>query len=260
MVWNASPEIFHLGTFQIRWYGLLFASAFFLGFFILRRIFQIEKKPEQDLDRLGIAMFLGTTLGARLGHCLFYEPEYYLAHPLEILKIWQGGLASHGAAIGILIALYLFSRRTSYATWLWTVDRMVIAIALGASLVRLGNFMNSEIVGKPTDVPWAVTFARVDLVPRHPTQIYESLSYLALFGLLYFTYNRFREKCPDGLLTGIFFVIALSLRFVWEFFKEHQVAFEKTMALNMGQLLSLPGIIFGIVLLIRALPRLKSGQ
>ncbi len=252
MVWDIAPEIFNLGSLQVRWYGLLFALSFLLGFKILQRIFILEARPPADLDRLFLAMILGTTLGARLGHCLFYEPAYYLSHPLEILKIWKGGLASHGAAIGILFALYIFARKTSYATWLWTVDRIVIAVALGGGLVRLGNFMNSEIIGKPTSLPWAIIFKRVDMIPRHPTQLYESFCYFLIFVTLYLLYHRKKELTSEGSLTGLFFILVFGVRFFVEFLKEDQVAFERSLPLNMGQLLSIPAIAFGIFLVLRA--------
>lgn len=252
MIWNASPQIFTIGNFEIRWYGLLFASSFLFGYRILRKMFILEKKPEADLEQLFVAMFLGTTLGARLGHCFFYEPEYFLTHPLEILMIWKGGLASHGAAVGILIALYFFSKKKNYATWLWTVDRIVVAVALGGSLIRLGNFMNSEIIGKKTDLPWAVVFAHIDSFPRHPTQLYESFLYFLIFILLFSIYKKKQGHLSDGFLTGLFFVLVFTTRFFVEFLKENQVAFEEKMALNMGQILSIPSILFGLFLIIRS--------
>ena len=172
--WNANPEIFTLfGIFPIRYYGLLFASGLLISYSVIARIYKNEHIPLENLEKLTVYIFIGTIAGARLGHCLFYEPAYYLSNPLEIIKIWHGGLASHGAAIGILLALYLFSRKVK-KPFLWTMDRVVIVVALAGSLIRMGNLMNSEIIGNPTTVSWAFIFERVDNIPRHPAQIYES--------------------------------------------------------------------------------------
>ena len=250
--WSVNPEIFHLGPIHVRWYGLLFASAFVAGYAILTWVFKKEGKKQEDLEQLAVYMIFGTVIGARLGHCLFYNPEFYLTHPLEILKVWEGGLASHGAAIGILIALYIFSKKKKSYTMLWTLDRIVIVVALGGSFIRLGNLFNSEIIGKPTDVPWAFIFTSVDNVPRHPTQIYESLAYLIVFLILIFIYAKGFEKNRSGLLFGLFLVLVFTFRFFVEFLKEDQSSFEAGMALNMGQLLSIPFVIAGIVFIVRS--------
>lgn len=249
--WDVNPEIFRVGDFAIRWYGLLFAGAFIasypMGSWIIRR----EGLTNEWLDRLAIYIGLGTVLGARIGHCLFYEPEYYLQHPLEILKVWHGGLASHGAAIGILIALYLFSRRSGKA-YLWIVDRVVPMVALSGAFIRTGNLMNSEIYGRPTDVPWAFQFLRNDLIPRHPTQIYEALFALALCALLLHGYYHWGWGKRKGFMLGLFMVALFSFRFAIEFLKENQVDFEQGLTLNMGQWLSFPFIIAGVVLIVLA--------
>ena len=250
--WSVSPEIFHLGPISVRWYGLLFASAFVAGYAILTWVFKKEGKPQEDLEQLAVYMIFGTVIGARLGHCLFYNPGFYLSHPIEILKVWEGGLASHGAAIGILIALYLFSKKKKSYTMLWTLDRVVIVVALGGSFIRLGNLFNSEIIGKPADVPWAFIFTSVDNVPRHPTQIYESLAYLIVFLILIFIYAKGIEKNRSGLLFGLFLVLVFTFRFFVEFLKEDQSSFEAGMVLNMGQLLSIPFIIAGFIFIIRS--------
>ena len=250
--WSVNPEIFHLGPIHVRWYGLLFASAFVAGYVIFTWVFKKEGKPQEDLEQLAVYMIFGTVIGARLGHCLFYNPEFYLTHPLEILKVWEGGLASHGAAIGILVALYLFSKKKKSYTMLWTLDRIVIVVALGGSFIRLGNLFNSEIIGKPTDVPWAFIFTSVDNVPRHPTQIYESLAYLIVFLILIFIYAKGFEKNRSGLLFGLFLVLVFTFRFFVEFLKEDQSSFEAGMALNMGQLLSIPFVIAGIVFIVKS--------
>lgn len=247
IVWNANPEIFHIGNFALRWYGLLFALSFVAGYYLLSKVFKKENISIDMLDKLTLYMGLGVVIGARLGHCLFYQPNYYLSNPIEILKIWEGGLASHGAAIGILFALYLFSRKTKFS-FLWIVDRIVIVVALSGFFIRLGNLMNSEIYGVQTSVPWAFVFVRDDLIPRHPTQIYEALSYLILFFFLLHYYYKQNGKPREGMLFSMFLIILFSVRFFIEFFKEAQVDFEQGLSLNMGQLLSIPFIIIGIAL------------
>ena len=250
--WNIDPEIFSIGPIHIRYYGLLFALAFVLGYQIMYRMFIKEGKNLKELEGFTIAMIIGTVIGARLGHCLFYEPEYYLSNPIEILKVWQGGLASHGAAIGLTLALFIFIKaRKRTVTFMWLADRAVIPISLAAAFVRFGNFFNSEIVGRPADVPWAVVFQRLnESVPRHPTQIYEALSYIVIFIFLLLRYYKYKSDLPKGQMLGLFLILLFTARFIIEFFKEVQVDFEKTMALDMGQLLSIPGIIIGIIFVI----------
>jgi len=247
--WNVDPEIFTIGSFSIRWYGLLFAMSFAVGYIIMLRFFRKEKLPESLLDKLSIYMLVATVVGARLGHVFFYEPASFLAHPLDILKIWEGGLASHGAAIGILLALYLFAR-SSKKSYFWTLDRIVVVVALSGFFIRTGNLMNSEIYGKITGLPWGFIFERAgETLPRHPTQIYEALCYLLIFFyLLWYYYNK-DGKPREGIMFGIFLVALFTVRFLLEFLKEPQVNFENTMALNMGQLLSIPFIISGLLIL-----------
>ncbi len=251
--WDMNPEIFRIGNFAVRWYGLLFASGFFFGYLIFVRFFKKEGLPLDLLDKLTIYMALGTVVGARLGHCLFYEPEYYLSNPVEILKIWRGGLASHGAAIGILIALWLFVRKYK-KPFIWILDRIVIVVALGGAFIRLGNLMNSEIYGVETSLPWGFIFIRnLEVVPKHPTQIYESLTYFLVFLLLLLLYYRNDGKPRPGMLFGLFLILVFGMRFLIEFIKEDQVAFEAGMALNMGQLLSIPFALLGAGILVWSL-------
>jgi prolipoprotein diacylglyceryltransferase len=158
ILWEARPEIWPDGPVPLRWYGLMFAAAFALGQYVISYIFKRDGKPEKDVDSLTYHMILGTVLGARLGHCLFYQPDYYLSHPIEILKVWEGGLASHGATIGIIFAMWLYSRKHPNQSWLWILDRIVIVVALGGAFIRFGNLMNSEIIGKPADQPWSMVF------------------------------------------------------------------------------------------------------
>lgn len=252
IVWSVSPEIFSSGNFSIRWYGLLFAMGFLVGQQIMMYIYKTENKPLADIESLMMYIVFSTVIGARLGHCLFYEPDYYLAHPLDILKVWEGGLASHGATVAILLAVWLYSRKHPDQGYLWVLDRLVITIAFGGALIRLGNLMNSEIIGKATTVPWAFIFTSVDNLPRHPAQLYESISCFLLFGLLFWIYSRYKEKLPEGRIFGLFVVILFGLRFFYEFLKENQVAFEDGLVLNMGQSLSIPLVLAGLWVLYRS--------
>ncbi|GAB4397374.1 MAG: hypothetical protein OHK0053_13650 [Microscillaceae bacterium] len=344
IIWDVRPEIF--AGYSVRWYGLLFALGFLIGQYIVAWMFRTERKPEKDLEKLMIYMVVATILGARLGHCLFYQPGYYLSNPIEILKIWEGGLASHGAAIGILLALYLYARNRPGQSFLWVVDRIVVVVALGGAFIRMGNLMNSEIIGKPGDQPWAFVFAyplneslqnykelqflraekipatrpdtvvkgevyvpldlrlyfnarkidegslksflnfnlasllnqgetgkhyrlfenappyklklnegeyRVEValyaLPRHPAQLYESLSCLALFFVLLGLYAWRKGRIPEGLFFGIFMIVIFGLRFVFEFLKENQVEWEDGRWLNQGQVLSIPAILIGLLAL-----------
>jgi len=247
--WNVNPEIFRIGNFAVRWYGLLFASGFLFGYLIFYKFFKEEGLTVEILDKLTIYMALGTVIGARLGHCLFYEPDYYLSNPLEILKIWKGGLASHGAAIGILIVLYLFVRKYK-KPYIWILDRIVVVVALGGALIRLGNLMNSEIYGVETSLPWGFIFIRNhEIMPKHPSQIYEALTYFLVFGLLFRIYLKTKGKFTNGTLFGLFLILVFGVRFFIEFIKEDQVPFEQGMKLNMGQWLSIPFVLLGILML-----------
>lgn len=371
LIWSADPELFSLGTLSVRWYGLMFAIGFLVSQQIILHIFRKEGKPERDVETLTIVMVVATIIGARLGHVFFYEPARYLSDPISILKIWEGGLASHGAAFGIILALFLYSnylikigtkgftfrkRKREGQSFLWVIDRIVIVVAFTGCLIRIGNFFNSEIIGKPTGSDYGVVFARdisriiessnnaitgvevsknqtssrdesgregmypvtvniqfkdlnyqeADLrafietnipalltyrsvgkhvefnqgedlvyrlkqtregyrasvntlaIVRHPAQLYESGTTLLLFFLLFFIWRRYRENTPEGLLFGLFLVILFSLRFVHEFFKENQVDFESDIPLNMGQWLSIPLIITGILVLIRVMRKQKT--
>jgi len=249
--WNVSPEIVKLGPISLRWYGLLFALGFVFGYIIMTKFYKLEKKPQADLEQLSIYVILGTVIGARLGHCLFYDPVYYLSNPLEMIKVWEGGLASHGAAIGIPFSIYLLTKKQKDKTILWILDRLVIVVALAAVLIRLGNLFNSEIIGKATEVPWAFIFARVDDVPRHPAQLYEAIFYLISFVILYFTYMKTQRKSKQGFIFGLFLVLIFGFRFFVEFLKVEQSAFEKGMILDMGQLLSIPFVLGGFYLIFR---------
>ena len=349
MVWSPDPAVFP-GFERLRWYSLLFALGFIISQQVMVYIFKKEGQNPQLVDKLTIYMVLATIIGARLGHVLFYEPEKYLSNPIDILKVWEGGLASHGAAIAILLALFMYTKKTPGQSYLWVVDRIVIVVAMTGALIRMGNLMNSEIGGKPTDSDSGFVFARdteealetlriplidvnaykpadrqselvgkgivpvnfdikiekggfeedvlrkaietdvkyvltrfrssqkylsedpslalnYDLVDhgdhylatiktfgitRYPTQIYESISYLLIFIILYLIWNRYKERLPDGLFLGLFLISVFGMRFVWEFLKENQVDFEEGLQFNMGQTLSIPLVIGGIILIILA--------
>lgn len=254
-VWDVSPELFSIGPFVVRWYGVLFAVAFVLGYAMFRWIYRVEEKPAEDIDELLAYMLVGTVVGARFGHCFFYEAGYYLANPLEILMFWKGGLASHGAAIGILISLFLYARRKPDQPYVWLLSRMGMAVALGGSLIRLGNFFNSEIIGRATDVPWAVVFQRVDLATRHPSQLYESISYLIIFAILLSVYRRNSGRADPRFLFGLFLTLVFTARFVLEFWKIRQAPFADTLALSIGQYLSIPPILAGVLFLVSSRAR-----
>lgn len=353
VIWSADPDLFVIPKLDhpIRWYGVLFAIGFILGQMIFQHIYKVEKKPLKDLELLLLYVVAGTVLGARLGHCLFYDPAYYLSHPLEILKVWEGGLASHGGGIGLFIALFLYARKKKDQPYLWLLDRMVIIVALAGACIRTGNFVNSEIIGKATGSSYGIVFARdfeevlstdgveevsfsktsdqssrTDLVPmevqityergikidaakleakyasyvpglfarrgrltdhivlpsdgvaprvsqkrnqfivkfdvlgvaRHPAQLYEAIYCIFLFLLLAHIWYHHRDKIGQGFLFGLFMSVLFALRFIDEFFKENQEAFEDSMALNMGQLLSIPFFLVGVFFLIRSFKNKKS--
>ena len=244
--WNVNPEIFTVGDWGPRWYGLLFALGFVFGYYLMLKIFKNEGIKQEVLDSLTMYVFIGTLIGARLGHCLFYQPSYYLANPVKILMIWEGGLASHGAAIGILIALYLFVRKQK-KPFVWIMDRVMIIIPLALFFIRMGNLMNSEIYGHVTDLPWGFIFEQNgETQPKHPTQLYEGLSYFSIFGILYLLNLKTNILERKGMIFGISFILLFSARFLIEFVKEDQVGFEAGMSYNMGQLLSIPFILIGI--------------
>lgn len=258
ITWDCDPVLFHLGPFAIRWYGLMFAIGFWIGTNIVAKMFKHEGAPESWLGTLLIWVVCATVIGARLGHVFFYEWDYYSVHPAKIIAFWEGGLASHGGTIAIIIAVFLFSWITTKRSPLWTFDRLVIPIALVGALIRMGNLFNSEIYGHPTDLPWGFIYVRGHEwpgMPCHPTQIYEALAYLALFGLLMWMYWKRNAEERPGLIFGVFLTWLFSARFLIEFVKNPQVDFEQGMALNMGQLLSIPFIIAGIGLIIYAMSR-----
>ncbi len=352
IVWDPSPAVFD-GFDRLRWYSLLFALGFIISQQFMVYFFRKEGQDENLVDKLTIYMVLATILGARLGHVLFYEPEKYLSNPIDILKVWEGGLASHGAAIAILFALWLYSKRTPGQSYLWVVDRIVIVTAMTGAMIRVGNLMNSEIGGKDTGTDSGIIYARdtedvlealkvpivsieaykpedrndelqgngivpvnFDLViskgsftkedlsgilaqdikyaltrfnssqeylaepvesplnfeiverpsdylvtvktfgrVKYPTQIYEAASYFVIFLVLLGLWVKYKSRLPEGLLLGLFLISVFGMRFVWEFFKEVQVDFEQSMQFNMGQILSIPLVLIGLVLIALALKK-----
>lgn len=283
--WNVNPVALSLGSLQIRWYGICWAVGFLLGYILMGKVYKREKMPEWAMDSLLIYMLVFTVVGARLGHCLFYEPEYYLSKPLEMLKIWEGGLASHGGAIGILIGLWLYVRmfnkstkkepgQKTHITYLWLLDRIVIPVCLVGALIRLGNVFNHEIYGTPTSLPWGFVFLRgneqfcgtvdnyvpctseaccppSEWLPCHPTGLYEAFFCLvAMAILLWMFFKRDMGDKRPGLMFGTFLVIIFGSRIAIEFLKNVQVDFERNMTFDMGQWLSVPFVILGIVMII----------
>ncbi len=256
IIWDINPDIFTIPIINhpLRWYGLFFALTFLIGQQIMSFIYKKEGRPLAEVDTLTIYIVVSTIVGARLGHVLFYDPIYYFQNPHEIIMIWEGGLASHGGVIGILIAIYLFARKTKIS-YLWVLDRVSIVAALAFSMIRLGNLMNSEMIGIPTDLPWGFIFTSTDNIPRHPAQLYEAIHYFMWFIVLFWVWYKQKDRMKNGFLFGWSLIVLFSLRFVDEFFKMNQEQFEDGMILNMGQILSIPFILTGVVILI-----LNSGK
>lgn len=251
-----SPTFEQIGPIEPRWYGFLFASSFVVGYILMYKMYASAGRTSEELDKLLTYIIIATVVGARLGHVIFYEPALYLRYPAEILAIWHGGLASHGAAIGILLAMYFYVKKVKDMDFLWLADRVVIVVAIGGAFIRTGNFMNSEIVGKATELPWAVIFenaqslsAAEQMIPRHPTMLYEALLCIAIFGILWYIYKKYSEQPPKGAIFGIFLIFLFGGRFFLEFTKINQAAFTTDWTLNMGQWLSIPLIAIGIWLL-----------
>ena len=257
--WHVDPVLFHIGSLEIRWYGLLFVSGFVIGWYLFKWFFTREKVDTKLMDPLLYTLLIGTVVGARLGHCIFYQPDYYFgswAGFWEIFMPWKGGLASHGGAIALLLAMWWFARhygRKHDFDFLWIMDRLCIAVAFAGCMIRLGNLFNSEIYGDVTTLPWGFVFdLRGETEPKHPTQLYEAISYLLLGLALVWAYKYKLDKVHRGFFFGLFLLGCFGARFLIEFIKEPQVEFEETMALDMGQLLSIPFVIAGICLLVYA--------
>lgn len=255
--WDVNPVLIEFFGLKIHWYGALFATAILSGLYVMKWIFKQEKVNLELLDSLLMYCVFGIIVGARLGHCFFYDPEFYFSHPLKILAIWEGGLASHGGGLGVILAVYFFQRKYK-VKYLWLLDRLAIATALFGFFVRFANFMNSEIIGTQTDLPWAVIFARIDNLPRHPAQLYESLSYLSIFALLMLLYRLTAIKRHAGAIFGVFLCSVFTARYLIEFVKVKQAAYTSETWLNTGQALSIPFFIMGVYLIYAAWQKSRS--
>ena len=273
IVWNPDLVAFRLGPFAIRWYGLMWLIGFVLGYFIVKRLYKEQKIKDELFDPLFIYCFFGILIGARLGHCIFYQPEDFLTSWKGIVEMifpiligndgsWLGqtfgfyiigyaGLASHGGTLGLMIALWLYVRKTKLSIWT-VLDNIAIATGSMACCIRLGNLMNSEIIGKITDVPWAFIFERVDAVPRHPGQLYEAIAYAILFIVMWVMHKKMPQKIGTGWYFGFCLTYIFTFRFFIEYTKEIQEAFEASLPIDMGQILSIPFIILGVYCMIRA--------
>lgn len=258
--WNPDLEIFRIGNFAIRWYSTCWLIGLALAYFIVKWLYKDQKVKDAYFDPLFMYCFLGILIGARLGHCLFYQPEYFLSSWTHVVEMflpihqmadgsWKftgyEGLASHGGTIGLMVALYLYYRKTGMNLW-HVLDDIAIATPITACFIRLGNLMNSEIIGTPTNVPWAFIFERVDMTPRHPGQLYEAIAYFFFFFVMLHFYKRTSKKVGTGFYFGLCLTLIFTFRFFIEYTKDIQVDFESGMIFNMGQLLSIPFIILGI--------------
>lgn len=264
--WDPNPEIINLFGFPLKYYGLLWGIGLLLATYIVHYQYRDKKIPEKKFEPLFFYCCFGVMIGARLGHCLFYQPEYFLAHPVEMLLPikflpdgewkWTGyaGLASHGGTIGLIIALWLYCRKTKM-NYMDVLDMIAVATPIAACCIRLANLMNSEIIGRPTDVPWAFVFERVDLLPRHPAQLYEAIAYFCFFLVMIFLYRQHSPRIQRGFFFGLCIALIFTFRFFIEFLKENQEEFENGMLLNMGQWLSVPFILLGVYFVVRGLKR-----
>lgn len=260
ILWNPDEVMFHLGHFGVRWYSMCWLIGLLLGYLLMKKIYKDEKIPDEKFDPLFIYIFVSVLIGARLGHCLFYQPDYFLSsgkHFIEMLLpihfldngLWKftgyEGLASHGGVIGMIIAILIYSYRNKVGVWT-VLDNMGVCSCVTATFIRLGNLMNSEIIGKVTDVPWAFIFEKVDQYPRHPGQLYEAISYAIFFVIIYALYKKHPEKVGTGFFVGLCLTLVFTARFLIEFTKDIQEPFEAGLPLDMGQILSIPLIIIGI--------------
>ncbi|MDO4181912.1 MAG: prolipoprotein diacylglyceryl transferase [Bacteroidales bacterium] len=257
ITWNPDPTIIEIGGFTLRWYSLFWVIALLTGSHVVYKLYELKKLPMETFQTLFMYSFVGILAGARLGHCLFYDPEYYLNHPLEIVLPvhflpngdWKftgyAGLASHGGTLGLIIALVLFCRKTKIHC-LDILDMMGVAAPVAAGFIRIANLMNSEIIGMPTQVPWAFVFERVDMQARHPAQLYEAIAYFVIFLLIGFIYKRYSSRCRKGFFFGLCLTLIYAFRFFIEYIKERQVDFEESLPIDMGQILSIPLVVIGL--------------
>lgn len=256
IIWDVQPEVFSWSSVP-RWYGVFWAVGIFLSISVAGYIFKIENRQRKEIDELTLYLIIGTLIGARLGHILFYAPLHYWQHPIEILPVsitpsfhftGLAGLASHGGGIGLITSAFIFARLKKMDL-LWLLDRIAILVPLCGAFIRLGNLMNSEMIGVPTNMPWAFVFTNIDNIPRHPAQLYEAVYCGLIFGLIFYLWHCKRHQWNNGVLFGMMISILFSFRFIDEFFKENQEAFENKMTINMGQILSIPFILLGLIIL-----------
>jgi len=251
-IWNIDPVLFSIGPITIHWYGALFASAILAGLQYMKWIYQRENKLVATLDDLLVYAVIGIIIGARLGHVLFYDPSFYFSHPSKIFAIWEGGLASHGGGLGMIIAVYFYAKKNKI-NQLWLLDRLAMTTALFGIFVRSANFVNAEILGKPSDVPWAIIFQRIDNIPRHPAQLYEAIAYLLIFISLTALYKFSKINKKKGMLLGVFLIMTFTARFIIEVFKQKQAAYGNELMMNTGQMLSIPFFCVGVFLVFYAI-------
>lgn len=249
IIWDIDPIMLSIGPFTIHWYGLFFAGGLIAGLYLFKYILKLEGKDSEIAEELLLYLAIGIVIGARVTHCLIYEPRFYLSHPMEILYIWKGGLASHGGLIGAVIASYIFAKKRNLSLS-WLLSRLSVVGGVFAASVRIGNFFNSEILGKASSAPWAIIFARYDMTPRHPVQLYEAISYLIILAIMWIVYKRYAHTKNPWFLTGVFFCLVFSVRFILEYLKLPQADYTLPIALSVGQLLSIPFIIAGIAMII----------
>lgn len=271
ITWTFDPVLIEIGSMSIRWYGLMWALGFFLGYTVESKIYKNEGFPEEVMDKLLLYMMLGTIIGARIGHCFFYEWNYYIANPLEVLCIWKGGLSSHGGAFGILLVLWFFSKNVVKKSYIWVLDRVIIAVAICGACIRLGNLFNHEIYGVETNLPWAFRFVTnlhqwmngaepIFSEPSHPTQIYEIIYCLITFATTLYLYWRTNARKYKGFLFGVFLIGIFFTRFILEFIKNNQEDFENDIILNMGQILSIPFFLTGFYLIGKNIMLMKKDK
>lgn len=275
ITWNPDAEMFRIGGFAVRWYSMCWLVGLALAYFLVRKLYKEQKVKDGLFDPLFIYCFIGILLGARLGHCIFYEPEYWLSSPQHIFEIfvpirfmsdgsWKftgyEGLASHGGTIGLTIALIVYWLRVrKHGLGIWQIlDNIAIVTPITACFIRLGNLVNSEIIGKVTDVPWAFIFERVDMLPRHPGQLYEAIAYAIFFPIGWYLYRKHPERVGTGFFFGLCLTLIFTFRFFIEYTKDIQVAKEAAMTLNIGQMLSIPFVLVGIYCMWRSFRTVKK--
>ncbi|MCH2448564.1 MAG: prolipoprotein diacylglyceryl transferase [Gracilimonas sp.] len=263
LTWGIDPVIFELGPIAPRWYGVLFAGAFVSGYLFGVRMWKDAGRKVEEMENILTWILVGTVIGARLGHVIFYDPSYYLRNLDQVLAVWNGGLASHGAAIGIVIAMYYLAKKTPKMNFWWLADRVVIPTAVGGAFIRLGNFTNSEIYGHETDAPWGVIFSNLPgpagMIPRHPTMLYEALLCIIVFAVLWAIYKKYKSNPPSGSLFGTFLILLFSGRFFLEYTKIPQADFASEWAINMGQILSIPLVLIGLYIVIKVVDWNEQG-